>query len=101
VKLAADAILAVKKGAGAAMRETSRGLHAEVKRTLPFSPDDRIDHPTFGLGTIVEIDERRTTITFDESGTRKFVTSMVKLAPTDTPAPAKAAPRKKRARRSG
>ena len=56
---------------------------------MSFSPKDRVDHSVFGLGTIVDINEHYTTIAFDESGTRKFVTSMVKLAASDTPAPAR------------
>lgn len=64
----------------------ARGAKAAV---LPFSKNDRVDHFKFGTGTILEVDERRTTIAFDESGTRKFVTSLVKLTPSDTPAPVK------------
>jgi hypothetical protein len=37
-----------------------------------------------------------TTIAFDESGTRKFVTRMVKLEPSDTPAPARRVRKKKK-----
>jgi hypothetical protein len=64
--------------------------------TLAFAPKDRISHPTFGLGTVVEIDERRTRIAFDEAGTRLFVTSMVQLVASDSPQPPKPAPVKKR-----
>jgi len=59
------------------------------KKSLEYAPKDRVDHAVFGLGTIVQIDERHTTIAFDQSGTRKFMTSMVQLAPSDTPAPAR------------
>jgi hypothetical protein len=58
-----------------------------VENAQVFSAKDRVDHAQFGLGTILKIDERYTTIEFDESGTRKFVTRMVELAPTDTPKP--------------
>lgn len=58
-------------------------------KILPFSPMDRIDHLAFGSGTIVEIDEQRTTIDFDRSGIRTFVTSTIKCSASDTPAPAK------------
>ncbi len=61
------------------------------------SQKDRIDHSVYGLGTIVEVNERHTTIAFDEAGTKKFVTRMVKLAPADTAVPAKRARRKKKA----
>jgi hypothetical protein len=72
-------------------------MRGTAKKVVGFSPTDRIDHSVFGLGTIVQIDEWPTTIAFDESGTRKFVTSMVKLAPSDTPAPRRARTRKKAA----
>jgi hypothetical protein len=66
-----------------------------------YAPKDRIDHSMFGLGTIVEIDEQHTTIAFDKSGTRKFVSSMVKLAPSETPAPTRRLRKGKKVRRSG
>jgi hypothetical protein len=71
------------------MQETRSGPHGTGKKILGISPKDRIQHSRFGLGTILEIDERYTKIAFDESGTRKFVTSMVKLAPSEIPAPVK------------
>jgi len=83
------------------MRDTSNGLRGMAKNLLAFSPKDRIDHAVFGCGTIVEINERRTTIAFDESGTRKFVTSMVKLAPSDKQAPPKRARSGKKVQRAG
>jgi hypothetical protein len=67
-----------------------------------FSPKDRIDHSVYGLGTISEVNERHTTIAFDDAGVKKFVTSMVRLSRSDTPAPAKPVRRsKKKAARSG
>lgn len=83
------------------MRPTDRGLHNTVRDALTFSPKDRVDHSAFGLGTIIEIDDRRTTIAFDESGIRKFVTSMIRLAPSDTPAPARRSRARQTAKRTG
>jgi hypothetical protein len=60
-----------------------------AKSTLLFSPKDRIDHTVHGLGTVLAVNERYTTIEFDAAGTRKFMTTMVKLAPSNAPAPAK------------
>lgn len=65
-----------------------------AKKTMTFAPKDRIDHSVYGTGTIVDIDEQRTTIDFDEAGTKKFLTKIIKLAPTDVPAPAKRTRRK-------
>jgi len=64
--------------------------------TLAFSAKDRINHSTYGLGTIVEVNARHTTILFDEAGSKKFVTDMVKLVASDTLAPAKPVRRKKK-----
>jgi hypothetical protein len=61
-----------------------------------FSVNDRINHVTYGLGTISEINHLYTTIEFDENGRRKFVTSMVRLEHTDEAPPPP--PKKKRAR---
>jgi hypothetical protein len=60
-----------------------------------FSANDRVLHSVYGLGTVREVNERHTTIVFDDSGTRKFVTSVVKLEHSSTPAPAKPARVKK------
>ena len=66
-----------------------------VKKKQAAGPKIRIEHKVFGLGTIVEADDHHTTIDFDESGTRKFVTSMLKYQPSDAPPPEK--PRRKKA----
>jgi len=66
-----------------------------VKKKQAAGPKIRIDHKVFGLGTVVEADDHHTMIDFDESGTRKFVTSMVKYEPSDAPPPEK--PRRKKA----
>jgi hypothetical protein len=63
---------------------------------LVFRKDDRISHVQHGLGTIVEADDRYTVISFDSSGMRKFVTRLVRLAPSDVPAPVPASPPRKR-----
>jgi hypothetical protein len=81
------------------VREKSKGGGDATKILQTYSPKDRISHSVFGLGTVVEIDERYTKIDFDESGTRKFVTSMVELEPSDTPAPAKSPGKKKPAKK--
>lgn len=82
------------------MQETLSGPHGTGKGILGISPKDRIQHSRFGLGTILEIDELYTKIAFDESGTRKFVTSIVELAPSDTPPPARGSRKRKKVGRS-
>ncbi len=54
-----------------------------------FSENDRVTHAVYGLGTIRQMDERRTTIAFDDHHTRIFVTSMVQLEHSTMPARAK------------
>jgi hypothetical protein len=63
-----------------------------------FDEGVNVKHALYGLGTIVESDEDRTTIDFVEHGTKKFVTSIVVLEETDEDVPRKSKP--KRARRS-
>ena len=58
-----------------------------AKDAQSFSAKDRIDHATYGLGTISEVNERYTTILFDDAGSKKFMTGMVKMVRSDTPAP--------------
>lgn len=69
---------------------------AVAKSTLAFSAKSRIQHAVFGLGTVVTADAWRTTIAFDDVGTKKFVTRMVQLVASDTPAPKKRGIRKKK-----
>ena len=66
-----------------------------MKSTPTFARNDRVEHSVYGAGTIEEVNERHTTIAFDEAGTRKFMTSMVKLEPSNTPPPAKPSRKKK------
>jgi hypothetical protein len=61
------------------------------KNTEAFSENDRVSHAVYGLGTIRQLNERRTTIAFDGGRTRIFVTSMVQLQHSTTPARAKPA----------
>jgi hypothetical protein len=59
-----------------------------MKRLGVYSPKDRIEHSVYGLGTIVQANERHTTIDFDEGATREFLTGMVNLAPSNAPSQA-------------
>ena len=61
-----------------------------------FRKDDRVSHSRFGLGVIVAIDAHYTTIEFDESGVRKFVTALVQIERSYLPVPVKSAARRRR-----
>lgn len=59
-----------------------------------WNKGDRVVQPTYGAGTLVEVNEHHTVIDFDEHGRRVFSTRLVVLQATNEPAPAKA-PRKR------
>jgi hypothetical protein len=56
-----------------------------------WTKGDRVVQPTYGPGTLVEVNEHHTVIEFDEHGRRVFATRLVVLQATSEPAPAKAA----------
>jgi hypothetical protein len=59
-----------------------------------WTKGDRVVQPTYGPGTLVEVNEHHTVIDFDEHGRRVFATRLVVLQATSEPAPAKAARRR-------
>jgi len=42
-----------------------------------FSQGSQVEHPKFGLGTVLFSSEERIVIKFDDHGEKKFVTNMV------------------------
>ena len=56
-----------------------------------WTKGDRVVQPTYGPGTLVEVNEHHTVIDFDEHGRRVFATKLVALQATNEPAPARAA----------
>jgi hypothetical protein len=62
-----------------------------------WTKGDRVVQPTYGTGTLVEVNEHHTVIDFDEHGRRVFATRLVALQATNEPAPNKA-PRKRATR---
>ena len=60
-----------------------------------WSKGDRVTQPTYGAGTLVEVNEHHTVIDFDEHGRRTFATRLVVLQATNEPAPHKAPTRKR------
>jgi len=62
---------------------------------------DRVHQQTYGHGEIVETNTERVTIEFDDGVTRKFVAAMVRLEPTASPRPPKAAGAGRSRRKAG
>jgi hypothetical protein len=62
-----------------------------------WAKGDRVVQPTYGPGTLVEVNEHHTVIDFDEHGRRTFATRLVVLQSTNEPAPTKT-PRKRAAK---
>ena len=58
-----------------------------AKNSETFAVNERVNHPTYGLGTIKEVSPAHTTIEFDQEGRRKFVTSLVQLERSSVAAP--------------
>ena len=56
-----------------------------------WAKGDRVTQPTYGAGTLVEVNEHHTVIDFDEHGRRVFSTRLVVLQASNEPAPVKAA----------
>lgn len=54
-----------------------------------WTKGDRVVQPTYGAGTLVEVNEHHTVIDFDEHGRRVFSTRLVSLSATSQPAPNK------------
>jgi hypothetical protein len=64
-----------------------------------FDVGARVVEPTYGLGSVVAVEDAYTRVQFDDHGVKKFLTSMSKLEPSSEPVPAGARgakPRKKR-----
>ena len=64
-----------------------------------FDVGSRVIEPTYGLGSVVAVEDNYTRVQFDEHGMKKFLTSMSRLEPSNEPAPPglKGKVRKKRA----
>ena len=53
-----------------------------------FEVGSRVTEPTYGLGSVIAVEDNYTRVQFDEHGVKKFLTSMSRLEPSDEPAPA-------------
>jgi hypothetical protein len=54
-----------------------------------YSKGARVSQPNYGPGTVTDADAHHTVIDFDNHGLKRFVTTMVALAPSSEPAPEK------------
>jgi hypothetical protein len=55
-----------------------------------YAKGDRVSHGSYGAGTIFAANSIHTVIDFDEHGHRTFVTNLVQLEKTSSPAPVRA-----------
>jgi RNA polymerase-interacting CarD/CdnL/TRCF family regulator len=53
-----------------------------------FEVGARVVEPTYGLGSVIAVEDAYTRVQFDEHGVKKFLTSMSRLEPSDEPVPA-------------
>ena len=81
---------------------TVRTLRWQGARSMKrFEVGARVVEPTYGLGSVIAVEDAYTRVQFDEHGVKKFMTSMSKLEPSNEPVPAglrAGKPRKKRDR---
>ena len=57
-------------------------------RMKRFEVGARVVEPTYGLGSVIAVEDAYTRVQFDEHGVKKFMTSMSKLEPSNEPVPA-------------
>ena len=53
-----------------------------------FDVGARVVEPTYGLGSVIAVEDAYTRVQFDEHGVKKFLTSMSRLEPSSEPVPA-------------
>ena len=53
-----------------------------------FEIGSRVSEPTYGLGSVLAIEDAFIRIQFDDNTARKFLISLAKLDPSSEPAPA-------------
>ncbi len=64
-----------------------------------FEVGQAVEHSIYGLGTISATDADRTTVDFELHGPKKFVTSIVKLEPTEKIPQARSSARRRTSRK--
>ena len=61
-----------------------------------FDVGARISEPTYGVGSVIAVEDAYTRIDFDEHGIKKFLTSLARFEHSNAPAPAGARKRKRK-----
>lgn len=77
--------------AAAAPARVDEGSLGGRTMSKAWSKGDRVVQPTYGPGTLVEVNEHHTVIEFDGHGRKTFSSRLVTLQSTNEPAPARAA----------
>ncbi|MDP6582124.1 MAG: hypothetical protein QF681_15835 [Vicinamibacterales bacterium] len=62
-----------------------------------FEVGSRVHEPTYGLGSVIAVEDAFTRIQFDDKTVRKFLTSLAKIEPSSEPAPPTRARKRKTA----
>ena len=62
-----------------------------------FDVGARISEPTYGVGSVIAVEDAYTRIDFDEHGIKKFLTSLARFEYSNAPAPPGARRRKRKA----
>ena len=61
-----------------------------------FDVGARISEPSYGVGSVIAVEDAYTRIDFDEHGIKKFLTSLARFEHSNAPAPAGARKRKRK-----
>ena len=64
--------------------------------TKRFEVGARVSEPTYGLGSVIAVEDAFTRIQFDDNTVRKFLTRLARLEPSNEPAPAARAQRSRK-----
>src|SRR4051812_34627967 len=58
-----------------------------------WNPGDRVEHPAFGTGTVLEANDQHTIVRFDDRGPKKLASHVAMLTPSNRAAPGASAAR--------
>lgn len=65
-----------------------------------FEVGARVIEPTYGLGSVIAIEDAYLRVEFDEHGPKKFLASLARLEPSDEPPPPGSKSKSKRKRKT-